>query len=445
MSASNTSYFRFFLLLAVALCFLASASTALAAAVWTPTTPGYGKFYQGVEYLDAQNGWLVGEDQIVLRTSDGGATFTQQHLDESAGWDLHKIQMLDVNAGWTVGNAGYIFHTVNGGATWSLQESPTNGPLMDLCMLSASEGWIVGPSSHLYYTANGGADPDGPGGATGWTLRSVGVPTGVDDIWFNGVDFPDGQHGWAVGEDYYPDPNPDAPYYARIFATSNGGASWSSQLPARTSVQGYFNDVDFVDAAQGWACGYNYEAPSGQRGLMYHTGDGLSWKAQSLPADVDELYGVHFVSASTGWAVGDDVILSTTNGGATWTKESSTDRYSGILTDVDFIDGTHGWASGYGDRLMRRGEGPVPKPAITALRPTSARRGALVAISGMGFGAARSTSAVKFGTVACTKYVSWSATRITCRVPAKAKYGTVKVTVTSTAGKSNAMSFTVKR
>ena len=447
MGVSKAFYLRSLLLAVVAVCFLGSVSTALAADVWTQTTPGAGKFYLGLDYLDAQNGWLVGEDQIVLRTSDGGATFTRQHLDESVGWALHKIQMLDVNVGWTVGNAGYIFHTVNGGATWSQQESPTNGPLMDLCMLNGSEGWIIGASSDLYYTANGGADPDGPGGATGWTLRSTGVPTGVDDIWFNGVDFADGQHGWVVGEDYYPDPNPAAPFYASIYATADGGASWSSQLPMRTSVQGYFNDVDFIGANQGWACGYNYEAPMGQRGLMYHTGDGQSWTAQPLPAGVDELSSVHFVSASTGWVVGDDVILRTTNGGVTWTKESSTDRYNGILTDVDFIDGTHGWACGYGDRLMRRGSGPGPqaKPAIKRLSPTSARRGALVTISGSGFGATRSASSVKFGTTKCTKYVSWSARQIRCKVPARARFGVAKVGVTTAAGTSNRKSFTVKR
>jgi len=84
-------------------------------------------------------------------------------------------------------------------------------------------------------------------------------------------------------------------------------------------------------------------------------------------------------------------------------------------------------------------------PSITTLKPASAKRGALVTITGTEFGAARGTSSIKFGSKTCTKYVSWSDTQIKCRVPAKAKYGAVKVTVKTTAGKSNAMSFTVKR
>ena len=445
MNVSHPILLRIALLATVAVGLLACASSAAAAAGWTQTTPGFGKFYLGVEYLDANYGWLVGEDQIVLRTTDGGAHFQQQHLDEAVGWALHAIQMMDRNVGWTVGNAGYIFHTANGGLTWTRQESPTNGPLMDLCMLNTSQGWIVGPSSDLYFTTNGGADPDGPGGTTGWTLRNAGVPTGVDDIWFNGVDFPDPMHGWAVGEDYYPGPNPDAPYYARIYATANGGSSWVSQLPSRTSVQGSFNDVAFVDAVHGWACGYNYEAPMGYRGLMYHTSDGQTWTRQQLPADVDELNRMYFASPNVGWVVGDDVILATTDGGATWTRESSPDRYNGILTDVDFIDATHGWASGYGDRLMKRGAALPAKPALTSLKPRSGKRGTLVTLTGTQFGAMRGTSSVRFGGVACTKYVFWSATQVWCKVPARAPFGTVAVAVRTAAGTSNTKSFTVKR
>ena len=84
-------------------------------------------------------------------------------------------------------------------------------------------------------------------------------------------------------------------------------------------------------------------------------------------------------------------------------------------------------------------------PSIAKLKPASGKRGATVTISGTGFGAKRGASFVKFGAMKCTKYISWSATKIKCRVPGKAKYGKVKVTVTTTAGKSNARSFRVKR
>jgi hypothetical protein len=84
-------------------------------------------------------------------------------------------------------------------------------------------------------------------------------------------------------------------------------------------------------------------------------------------------------------------------------------------------------------------------PRIAKLKPAAGTRGALITISGTGFGDARRTSSVKFDLKTCTTYISWSATRIKCKVPAKARYGKVKVTVTNEAGKSNAMAFTVRR
>jgi hypothetical protein len=86
-----------------------------------------------------------------------------------------------------------------------------------------------------------------------------------------------------------------------------------------------------------------------------------------------------------------------------------------------------------------------PAPTIYSLSPTSARRGAIVTITGTGFGRTRGASFVKFGAAKCTKYVSWSSARIRCRVPATAAFGARNVRVTLKVGTSNGMSFRVKR
>jgi hypothetical protein len=85
------------------------------------------------------------------------------------------------------------------------------------------------------------------------------------------------------------------------------------------------------------------------------------------------------------------------------------------------------------------------KPKIIKLSPTSGKRSVTVTITGTAFGAKRGTSYVKFGVTKCSKYLSWSKTRIKCRVPAKAKFGWLKVRVTTTVGTSIAKSFRVKR
>ena len=86
-----------------------------------------------------------------------------------------------------------------------------------------------------------------------------------------------------------------------------------------------------------------------------------------------------------------------------------------------------------------------PRPAISALAPAGGRRGATVTLTGAGFGTLRGSSCVKFGTVRCRTYLSWSGTRITCRVPAKARLGKVNVRVVTAGGASRSMTFTVRR
>ena len=90
--------------------------------------------------------------------------------------------------------------------------------------------------------------------------------------------------------------------------------------------------------------------------------------------------------------------------------------------------------------------GPVDAtPMIARLSPTSAKRGATVTITGSGFGATQGAGSVRFGSKTCASYVSWSDAQITCKVPAKAAYGSLKVTVTTAAGASNGEGFRVKR
>lgn len=326
--------------------------------VWTRVTPGYGNYYLGVDFIDNQNGWLVGEKQVILHTSNGGASWTSQHYIPDA-YALSKVQMVDQNRGWAVGNGGAILFY--NGLSWAEQQSPSGGPLEDLCFVGYDEGWIVGSSSKILHTTTGGDDPDDGGPQEGWSLANNGVPTGVDDIWFNGVDFSGTMWGWAVGEDYYQQPAGN--YWASVYCTTNGGADWSSVMPYRTFISGRFNDVDFYPPSGLWVCGEDTSKPYGERGMIWHTDNPVGssgWTRQTVPAGTDTLNSVHFATASLGWAVGDDVILVTTNAGNTWTREASPESYLGILNDVDSVDGVTAWAAGFGDRVMKRATDETP-------------------------------------------------------------------------------------
>jgi hypothetical protein len=82
----------------------------------------------------------------------------------------------------------------------------------------------------------------------------------------------------------------------------------------------------------------------------------------------------------------------------------------------------------------------VPGPAITSLSPNSGPAETLVTISGKNFGSTQGSSVVYFGAVQVTTYISWSDTKIKCKVPEGASTG--PVTVTTDMGPSNGVTFT---
>jgi len=131
---------------------------------------------------------------------------------------------------------------------------------------------------------------------------------------------------------------------------------------------------------------------------------------------------------------------STTNAGGLATVAFTTRTLAGTATSVTAT--SSGPLTGTSAAITTKA-GALPR--LTKLKPASGKRGTTVVISGSGFGAKRGTSFVKFGVKKCAKYVSWSKTRIKCKVPAKAKFGKVSVKVTTIVGKSNAKRFTVKR
>ena len=163
-----------------------------------------------------------------------------------------------------------------------------------------------------------------------------------------------------------------------------------------------------------------------------------------------DLYGVAFSDATHGWAVGDaGAVLATADGGATWSKQSS--GTTANPRAVAFSDATHGWAVGFGGAILATTDG-----GANWIAQTSGSSANLLAVTfidathgwAVGGGAIFATTdagAVKFGAAKCTTYVSWSDTQIKCKAPAKARYGKVKVTVTTSAGTSNGVSFTVKK
>ena len=129
-----------------------------------------------VFFIDPDNGWAIGTPGQIVRigsASSGTPTFTFQ--TSGTGVSLNGVFMLDANRGWVVGNEGTILKTTNGGASWTPLTSGTTTNLRDIHFTDLNNGWAVGESGLIRATTDGGAT---------WTSQSSGVTTTLWSVFF---------------------------------------------------------------------------------------------------------------------------------------------------------------------------------------------------------------------------------------------------------------------
>ncbi len=159
------------------------------------------------------------------------------------------------------------------------------------------------------------------GGAT-WFSRGAAF-----DRWLTRVVSIDAAHGWVLGS---------GAHGSVIRGTTNGGATWT-----QTRSTAWLRGIAQV-GAHAWAVGYGLE-PGRTGARIVATSNGATWVERRIP-HVRMLRDVAFVDTRHGWAVGGNAIVATSNGGATWARQpllSSIDLYA-----VAFSDRRHGWAAG---------------------------------------------------------------------------------------------------
>ena len=260
--------------------------------------------------------YAVGNGDVVLRSSDGGATWEQVHRYTNATLaTLWSAAFANSRRGWAAGESS-IIATKDGGLNWSSQYTGSMTLQLDDVACSGSQhAWAVGrrdiaagdlPDTRAVILSTGN------GGAT-WRMQSL-----PQLVWLQGVAFADCRHGWAVGEDR-------RYLYGVIMATSDGGVHWHMQQRFKWTA---FTDVACTDAAHVWAVGgpnqYPVSSLQPTPPMIVATSDGgTHWHTQ-LAASANtgsDMTGVDFPDSRHGWAIGGggrDIVLATTDGGLTW-------------------------------------------------------------------------------------------------------------------------------
>lgn len=266
--------------------------------------------YNDVFFIDADTGWIVGDNGRIARTDDKGANWYSQHYNYN--YDLRSVFFINSNKGWAVGTHGKILHTQDGGNSWTNQNS------------------------------------------------TVGDQTGRV---IEGIRFIDENNGYAAG---FCNTTGGCPQGEIILKTTNGGTTWEkisdnidfSSDPKRTTSSGVA--LGFTGLTINPITGNIFAYGSKGRILKSNTNGDLTWIRPNVPSSLDNyIYSISFPTqgnhnATYGWmSTRRGQIFQTTNGGSAWTVQYDYDDPASNLvsmpdeiTSISMITAEEGWAVG---------------------------------------------------------------------------------------------------
>ncbi|MCT2560568.1 T9SS type A sorting domain-containing protein [Chryseobacterium herbae] len=125
-----------------------------------------------ITFINENVGFVSGSDNdgaVILKTLDGGASWTKIYNSNIASEFVWKMQLLDHNKIFCAieseaTNAGKLLKSVNGGFTWETKDFP-DPYVQAVGFISETHGWMGGHSTGFYETLDGGNT---------WTNTGVG-------------------------------------------------------------------------------------------------------------------------------------------------------------------------------------------------------------------------------------------------------------------------------
>lgn len=127
------------------------------AQVQTPTRSPLTAVY----FADADHGWAVGHDAVILQTEDGGRNWALQNFEPELEKPFLDVLFLDARRGYAVGAYGLFYRTGDAGQTWTEVDSPIRESELhfnSIERLSDGTLLIVGETGTLAKSTDGGAN-----------------------------------------------------------------------------------------------------------------------------------------------------------------------------------------------------------------------------------------------------------------------------------------------
>ena len=115
---------------------------------WTLDQTNPSGNYNGICFVDSNNGWAVGSK--IINTVDGQNWNPQTKPDYAIDLGMNDVFFLNENEGWIIGERGLVMHTTNGGTTWTVEaEGVTDNYLCAVHFPSSNVGYICGNEGTL--------------------------------------------------------------------------------------------------------------------------------------------------------------------------------------------------------------------------------------------------------------------------------------------------------
>ena len=249
-----------------------------------------------------ENVWACGYWGTILRSSDGGRTWSQP--DTPTAETLYAISFADDKNGFVVGANGSLLRSSDGGATWAKQQvqvpdetggtRPLDVNLFGVAAISPTNAFAVGDLGTVLRTRDGSTWEQVPFDAT--TYADDNTPERI----LNAVVFTSPTDGFVGGE------------FATLVRTRDGGETWTG---AR-QISGAPADLYLFNVSAG---GGSAAAVGLAGGVLVSNADGTEWTSRS----VDTSAGLFTIAwqGQRGISAGDrGVLYVTSDGGATWTE-----------------------------------------------------------------------------------------------------------------------------
>jgi photosystem II stability/assembly factor-like uncharacterized protein len=281
------------------------------AGIWTEVHPLIPRVdYWGVDFVNADTGWAVGEGGAVIKTTNGG----QKWIWYESEVENTLRTVAAVNNGQRViaaGDGGIIIISEDAGETWSQLSSPTTRNLWNMQMITEQIGRIVGEGGASLKTVDGGYT---------WIQQPMPYPTAP--YW--DLNFIDTSFGYICSSS------------GIVLKTTNGGVNWIIQQAGDTRSLWTICAIDTLKASGGGFAGK----------LVYTTDGGSNWlNATGASVNANK---IKFINNYNGFLASDGGLYKSINGGVSWSRINELNVGSSVpqVTNISFPTVTKGLVSG---------------------------------------------------------------------------------------------------